>query len=51
MRCSSVEAELVGAVSSAGGVGLLETASLPVPQLQEQFEQVRERSDKPFGFT
>ena len=42
-------AELVGAVSSAGGVGLLETASLPVPQLQEQFDKVRERSDKPFG--
>jgi enoyl-[acyl-carrier protein] reductase II len=42
-------ADLVAAVSSAGGVGLLETASLPVPQLQEQFDIVRERSDQPFG--
>jgi enoyl-[acyl-carrier protein] reductase II len=42
-------AELVGAVSRAGGVGLLETASLPMPELQEQFDMVRERSDQPFG--
>lgn len=42
-------AELVGAVSAAGGVGLLETASLPVDQLQEQFDRIRERSDRPFG--
>jgi enoyl-[acyl-carrier protein] reductase II len=42
-------ADLVGAVSAAGGIGLLETASLPLPQLQEQFDLVAERSDQPFG--
>lgn len=42
-------AELVGAVSAAGGVGLLETGSLPIPQLQEQFDMVRARSNRPFG--
>jgi enoyl-[acyl-carrier protein] reductase II len=42
--------ELVGAVSAAGGVGLLELGSLTVPKLQEQFDQVRARSNRPFGF-
>jgi enoyl-[acyl-carrier protein] reductase II len=42
-------ADLVAAVSVAGGVGLMETASLPVPQLQEQFDLITERSDRPFG--
>ncbi|MCC7366244.1 MAG: nitronate monooxygenase [Dehalococcoidia bacterium] len=42
-------APLVGAVAEAGGVGLLETASLPIPQLQEQYEELRGRTDKPFG--
>jgi enoyl-[acyl-carrier protein] reductase II len=42
-------AELVGAVTAAGGVGLLETASLPVPKLQEEYDRVRERTDRPFG--
>ncbi len=42
-------ADLVGAVSAAGGVGLLETASMPVPQLQEQFDLIVERTTHPFG--
>lgn len=42
-------ADLVAAVSAAGGVGLMETASIPVPQLQEQFDIIAERSDNPFG--
>jgi enoyl-[acyl-carrier protein] reductase II len=42
-------AELVGAVSAAGGVGLMETASLTLPQMQEQFDLVRARSNRPFG--
>ncbi|WP_293676066.1 nitronate monooxygenase family protein [uncultured Phenylobacterium sp.] len=40
---------LVGAVSAAGGVGLLETGSLPIPQLQAEFDIVRDRSNRPFG--
>jgi enoyl-[acyl-carrier protein] reductase II len=42
-------AELVGAVSAAGGVGLMETASLAMPQMQEQFDLIRARSNRPFG--
>src|SRR5262245_28056896 len=41
--------ELVGAVSAAGGVGLLETGSLPIPKLQDEFDLVRARSNRPFG--
>lgn len=41
--------ELVGAVSAAGGVGLLETGSLPREKLQEEFDIVRARSNNPFG--
>lgn len=41
--------ELVGAVSAAGGVGLLETGSLPIPALQKEFDRVREQSNRPFG--
>jgi enoyl-[acyl-carrier protein] reductase II len=42
-------AELVGAVSAAGGVGLMETASLAMPQMQEQFDLIRAHSNRPFG--
>ena len=42
-------ADLVGAVSAAGGVGLMETASLTMPQMQEQFDLIRARSNRPFG--
>lgn len=40
---------LVGAVCDAGGVGLLETASLPVAQIQEEYDKIRERTANPFG--
>jgi enoyl-[acyl-carrier protein] reductase II len=40
---------MVGAVSAAGGVGLLETMFLPIPELQQEFDQVRARSNRPFG--
>ena len=33
-------AELVGAVSAAGGVGLLETSSQPIPDLKAEFTAV-----------
>lgn len=42
-------AGLVGAVSTAGGMGLLETMFLPIPEMQAEFEQVRARSNRPFG--
>ena len=42
-------AELVGAISAAGGMGLLETASLGVPQLQEQFDRIQAHCNRPFG--
>ena len=42
-------AELVGAVSAAGGVGLMETASLSLEALQVEFDGVRARSNRPFG--
>ena len=42
-------AELVGAVSAAGGVGLMETASLPMDEMQAQFDLVRARTNRPFG--
>jgi len=40
---------LVGAVSAAGGVGLMETASLTMVQMQEEFDLIRARSNRPFG--
>jgi len=42
-------AELVGAVSAAGGVGLLETSSQPMDDLKAEFDKVRDRSNRPFG--
>jgi len=42
-------AELVAAVSAAGGVGLMETASLPMEDMQAQFDLVATRSNRPFG--
>ncbi|OAI44205.1 hypothetical protein AYO38_09985 [bacterium SCGC AG-212-C10] len=40
---------LVGAVSAAGGVGLMETSSMPLPQMQEEFDLIKEKSPHPFG--
>jgi len=42
-------ADLVGAVSAAGGVGLMETSSMTLPQMQEQFDLIRAKSNRPFG--
>jgi enoyl-[acyl-carrier protein] reductase II len=42
-------ADLVAAVSAAGGVGLMETASLPMEEMQAQFDLVRDRTNRPFG--
>ena len=41
--------ELVSSVSAAGGVGLMETMFLPIPQMQAEFDLVRSRSNHPFG--
>ncbi len=40
---------LVGSVSAAGGVGLMETMFLPIPDMQAEFDLVRARSNQPFG--
>lgn len=40
---------LVGAVSAAGGVGLMETAHMPMAEMQAEFDLVRARSNRPFG--
>ena len=42
-------ADLVSAVSAAGGVGLMETAHMPMDQMQAEFDLVAERSNRPFG--
>ncbi len=42
-------ADLVAAVSAAGGVGLMETASLRMEEMQAEFDLVRARSNRPFG--
>ena len=41
--------ELVGGVSAAGGVGLMETMFLPIPEMQAEFDLIRSRSNHPFG--
>ena len=41
--------ELVSGVSAAGGVGLMETMFLPIPDMQAEFDLVRSRSNHPFG--
>jgi nitronate monooxygenase/enoyl-[acyl-carrier protein] reductase II len=41
--------ELVAAVSSAGGMGMLCAAGIPPELLRAQIEQVRALTDKPFG--
>lgn len=42
-------ADLVGAVSAAGGVGLMETSSMQLEEMQAQFDLIRARSNRPFG--
>ena len=40
---------LVGSVSVASGVGLMETKFHPTPDMQAEFDLVRSRSNKPIG--
>jgi NAD(P)H-dependent flavin oxidoreductase YrpB (nitropropane dioxygenase family) len=42
-------AELVAAVSDAGGFGVLGTAGLPAPVVREEIRRLRELTDRPFG--
>jgi enoyl-[acyl-carrier protein] reductase II len=42
-------AELVSAVSNAGGLGVIGSGDAPTEWLQEQIKQTRERTDKPFA--
>src|SRR5437867_10782679 len=42
-------AELVAAVSNAGGLGSLGTLNRPASDLRSQLAQIRERSDRPFA--
>ncbi|MFK7802100.1 MAG: NAD(P)H-dependent flavin oxidoreductase [Anaerolineae bacterium] len=41
--------ELAGAVSEAGGLGVIGGAFVPPEELRKQIAQVREMTDKPFG--
>ena len=42
-------AELVSAVSNAGGLGVIGSGDAPTEWLREQIRQTRERTDKPFA--
>jgi NAD(P)H-dependent flavin oxidoreductase YrpB (nitropropane dioxygenase family) len=42
-------ARLTAATSSAGGLGILASATMTLPQLERAIHDVRERTDKPFG--
>ena len=42
-------AELVAAVSAAGGLGIIGTGSAPPDWVRDQIRQVRARTDRPFG--
>jgi NAD(P)H-dependent flavin oxidoreductase YrpB (nitropropane dioxygenase family) len=42
-------ARLTAATSSAGGLGILASATMTLPQLETAIREVRERTDKPFG--
>ncbi|MCW0213101.1 MAG: nitronate monooxygenase [Pseudonocardia sp.] len=42
-------AELAGAVSAAGGAGLMETSSAPLADVSAEFDAIRERTDAPVG--
>ena len=42
-------ASLAGAVSAAGGMGLLETATTGLAETAAEAERIRERTDAPFG--
>jgi enoyl-[acyl-carrier protein] reductase II len=42
-------ASLAGAVSAAGGMGLLETSSRGLAETQADYDRIREQTDAPFG--
>jgi NAD(P)H-dependent flavin oxidoreductase YrpB (nitropropane dioxygenase family) len=42
-------ARLTAATSSAGGLGILASATMTLAQLEQAIREVRERTDKPFG--
>lgn len=42
-------ARLTAATSAAGGLGIIASATMTVPQLAEAIGQVKDRTDKPFG--
>ena len=42
-------AELVAAVSNAGGLGVLGAAGFPPDRLEEQISQIQDLTDRPFG--
>lgn len=42
-------AALVAAVSEAGGLGLLGAGGMTVPEIEKDLEQVKEKTQKPFG--
>ena len=42
-------ARLTAATSAAGGLGILASATMTLPQLETAIREVRERTDRPFG--
>src|SRR6188472_4475061 len=42
-------ADLAGAVSAAGGMGLLETASQKLEGVEREYAAIKARTDNPFG--
>ena len=42
-------AQLAGAVSAAGGMGLMETSSTGLDRTQQEFDAIRERTNRPVG--
>jgi NAD(P)H-dependent flavin oxidoreductase YrpB (nitropropane dioxygenase family) len=42
-------ARLTSATSAAGGLGILASATMTLPELEKAIREVRERTDKPFG--
>ncbi len=41
--------ELVAAVSEAGGLGLLGAGGMTIPEIEQDLEEVRNKTKKPFG--
>jgi len=42
-------ARLAAATSSAGGLGIIASATMTLPQLRQAIREVKERTDRPFG--